>query len=47
MENAYLLTAFKTISFIYDVITYPIYLMLQQPWSKKEKSKQIKVRLFI
>ncbi|XP_060856885.1 fatty acid CoA ligase Acsl3 isoform X1 [Metopolophium dirhodum] len=42
MENAYLLSAFKTISFIYDVITYPVYLILQQPWNKKHKSKQIK-----
>lgn len=43
MENAYLLSAFKTISFIYDVITYPVYLILQQPWNKKHKSKQMKV----
>lgn len=44
MENVYLLSAFKTISFICDVITYPVYLILQQPWNKKHKSRQLKVR---
>jgi len=47
MENVYLLSAFKTISFIYDVITYPVYLILQQPWYKKHKSNQIKVSHYI
>lgn len=44
MENAYLLTTFETVSFIYDVITYPVYFILQQPWNKKQKSRQLKVR---
>lgn len=44
MENAYLLSAFKTISFVYDVITYPVYLVLQQPWNKNHESQQMKVR---
>lgn len=44
MENEYLLSAFKTISFICDVITYPVYLILQQPWNKKHKSRKLKVR---
>lgn len=47
MENVYLLSAFKTISFIYDVITYPVYLILQRPWNKKHKSKQVKVSSFL
>lgn len=43
MENFYLLSAFNTLSFVYDIITYPVYLILQRPWNKKNKSKQIKV----
>jgi len=42
MENVYLLSAFKTISFIYDVITYPVYYVLQQPWNKRYNSKKMK-----
>lgn len=42
MENVYLLSAFKTISFIYDVITYPMYYILQRPWIKKYNSKKMK-----
>jgi len=45
MENAYLLSTFKTISFIYDIITYPMYYLLQKPWIKKYNSKKMKVSL--
>ncbi|XP_025417767.1 long-chain-fatty-acid--CoA ligase 3 isoform X2 [Sipha flava] len=47
MENTYLLSAFKTISFIYDVITYPVYLILQQPWNKKQKSQRMKSKITV
>lgn len=43
MESAYLLNTFETVSFIYDVITYPVYFILQRPWNKKQKSRQLKV----
>ncbi|XP_050438693.1 fatty acid CoA ligase Acsl3-like [Adelges cooleyi] len=45
MENAAILSAFKTLSFIYDVITYPVYLVVQQPWRKKNKSDAIKSKV--
>lgn len=44
MENSILLAALNTISFIYDVITYPMYFIIQQPWNKQSKSNKIKVR---
>ncbi|XP_050530639.1 fatty acid CoA ligase Acsl3 isoform X2 [Daktulosphaira vitifoliae] len=45
MENAALLSAFNTLSFIYDVVTYPIYLILQQPWIKINKSNEMKSKV--
>ena len=35
--------AVKAITFICDVITYPVYLLLQRPWEKKRLSSKPKV----
>lgn len=35
--------AIKVIAFVCDVITYPVYLILQRPWEKKRLSKRLKV----
>lgn len=35
--------AFKTFSFVYDVITFPIYLILQKPWKRRQLAKKIRV----
>ncbi|KAF4526898.1 hypothetical protein B566_EDAN014520 [Ephemera danica] len=37
-------TSFKCIAFVCDVITYPIYLVLQQPWRKKQLSNRVKAK---
>jgi long-chain acyl-CoA synthetase len=37
------LTALKSFSFVYDVITFPIYLLLQRPWKRRVMSRRIKV----
>lgn len=37
------LGALKSFSFVYDVITFPIYLLLQRPWKRRVMSRRIKV----
>lgn len=37
------LGALTSISFVYDVITFPIYLLLQRPWKRRVMSRRIKV----
>ncbi|KAF7269240.1 acyl-CoA synthetase long-chain isoform X2 [Rhynchophorus ferrugineus] len=32
----------QTLAFIYDFITFPIYVLLQRPWQQRQKSKKIK-----
>ncbi|KAJ9583261.1 hypothetical protein L9F63_022394 [Diploptera punctata] len=34
--------AIKAIAFVCDIITYPVYLILQRPWHKKTQSRRIK-----
>ncbi|XP_071454206.1 long-chain-fatty-acid--CoA ligase 4 isoform X1 [Hetaerina americana] len=34
----------KAIAFVCDIITYPVYLVLQKPWEKKSLSKRIKAK---
>lgn len=38
--------AIKAIAFVCDIITYPVYLLLQRPWEKKRLSRRIKVIVF-
>lgn len=35
---------FKCISLMCDIFTYPIYLIMQQPWRKKQLSNRVKVK---
>lgn len=37
------INALKTLAFIYDIITYPIYFIIQNPWRRLRLSKRIKV----
>lgn len=36
--------AIKCLAFVCDVLTFPIYLVLQKPWRRRALSKRIKVR---
>lgn len=38
------LGALKTISFVYDVITFPIFLVLQRPWKRQQMSRRVKAK---
>lgn len=35
--------AIKALAFVCDILTYPVYLMLQRPWEKKALSRRVKV----
>ena len=35
--------AIKVVSIVYDVVTYPLFLLLQRPWEKKNLAKRSKV----
>ena len=35
--------AIKVVAFVYDIITYPVYLMIERPWQKKQLSRRTKV----
>ncbi|GLH15301.1 Uncharacterized protein GBIM_19785 [Gryllus bimaculatus] len=36
------LGAIKAIAFVCDIITYPVYLLIQRPWEKKRLSRRMK-----
>jgi len=36
--------AIKAIAFVCDIITYPVYLILQKPWEKKRLSRRLKAK---
>nr|XP_034184352.1 long-chain-fatty-acid--CoA ligase 3 isoform X1 [Osmia lignaria]XP_034184353.1 long-chain-fatty-acid--CoA ligase 3 isoform X1 [Osmia lignaria] len=36
--------AIKALSYVYDLLTFPVYLILQRPWEKKKASRRIKAR---
>lgn len=47
MDNMWLdgaIQAIKALAFVCDIITYPVYLLLQRPWDKKQLSRRPKVR---
>jgi len=35
--------AIKAIAFMYDIITLPVYLVLQKPWKRRQDSRRVKV----
>ncbi|CRL00268.1 CLUMA_CG013541, isoform A [Clunio marinus] len=39
------LSALKSFSFVYDVITFPIYLILQRPWKTRVMSRRAKAKI--
>lgn len=41
------ISAIRVIAFVCDVITFPIYLVLQQPWKRRQLSKRIKVSILV
>uniref|UniRef100_A0A1B6E8J8 long-chain-fatty-acid--CoA ligase n=1 Tax=Clastoptera arizonana TaxID=38151 RepID=A0A1B6E8J8_9HEMI len=47
MENIWIegaIGAIKALAFVCDIITYPVYLLLQRPWEKKRLSRRIKAK---
>ncbi|XP_026667370.1 long-chain-fatty-acid--CoA ligase 3-like [Ceratina calcarata] len=44
MENFWLTSAIKALSYVYDLLTFPVYLVLQRPWEKRKLSRRIKAR---
>lgn len=36
--------AIKALSYVYDLLTFPVYLILQRPWEKRKASRRIKAR---
>ncbi|XP_015588101.1 long-chain-fatty-acid--CoA ligase 4 isoform X2 [Cephus cinctus] len=36
--------AIKALSYVYDLLTFPVYLILQRPWEKRKLSRRIKAR---
>lgn len=37
------ISAIRALAFVCDVITFPVYLILQRPWRRRQLSKRIKV----
>lgn len=35
--------AIKVLAFVCDIITLPVYLVLQRPWKRREESRRVKV----
>jgi long-chain acyl-CoA synthetase len=47
MENFWIsgaIHAIKALSYVYDLLTFPVYLILQRPWEKRKASRRIKAR---
>ncbi|KMY92303.1 long-chain-fatty-acid--CoA ligase 3 isoform X4 [Drosophila simulans] len=36
--------AIKAIAFVYDIITLPVYLVLQKPWKRRQDSRRVKAK---
>lgn len=37
------INAIRVVSFVCDVITFPVYLVVQQPWKRRQLSKRLRV----
>lgn len=35
--------AIKAFAFVCDIITLPVYLVLQRPWKRRQEAKRVKV----
>ncbi|XP_053996394.1 fatty acid CoA ligase Acsl3 isoform X2 [Hylaeus anthracinus] len=38
------INAIKALSYVYDLLTFPVYLILQRPWEKRKASRRVKAR---
>ena len=38
------ISAIKALSYVYDILTFPVYLILQRPWEKRKLSRRIKAK---
>ncbi|XP_076763452.1 acyl-CoA synthetase long-chain [Xylocopa sonorina] len=38
------INAIKALSYVYDLLTFPVFLVLQRPWEKRKASRRIKAR---
>ncbi|KAK0181964.1 hypothetical protein PV327_000141 [Microctonus hyperodae] len=38
------ITAIKALSYVYDILTFPVYLILQRPWEKRKLSRRVKAK---
>ncbi|TDG38133.1 hypothetical protein AWZ03_015445, partial [Drosophila navojoa] len=36
------LGAIKALAFVYDIITLPVYLVMQAPWKRRQDSRRVK-----
>lgn len=41
------LGALKVLAFVYDFLTYPVYLILQRPWNVRALARKVQVSLAI
>lgn len=37
-------SAIKVLSYVYDLITFPVYIIFQRPWEKRKASRRIKAK---
>lgn len=47
MDNLWVtgaVSAVKALSYVYDLFTFPVYLILQRPWNKRKASRRIKAK---
>lgn len=38
------ISAIKALSYVYDLLTFPVYLILQRPWEKRKLSRRVKAK---
>lgn len=47
MDNFWIIgavQAIKTLSYVCDIFTFPVYLLLQRPWTKRKASRRVKAK---
>lgn len=45
--SAIVIGIIAVISFIYSMLTLPIYFLVQQPWKMRQRIKDVKVRILV
>lgn len=41
------INAIKALSYFYDLLTFPVYLVLQRPWEKRQLSRRVKAKVIL